>query len=99
MAIKGRIEQLERKRLKETGSSVIGEFLLKHAEPFENEEERKEILKILEKLEDPDHRDIDIPMNMYPKLMYGMLLGKELTAQDQNERINESQETDTGITP
>ena len=81
MAIKHRIEQLE--KINPARSNVIDEWLEKYAEPFESEEERKEIYKVLKqydknmlafrqnKLKKPP--TLDIKMNQYPKLLSGIL--------------------------
>lgn len=49
MTIKRRIEQLEKVRLPE--SSALDELFEKYAEPFESVEERKEIEKIIEQID------------------------------------------------
>ena len=49
MTIKHRIEQLEKNRPPE--SKATDEWLTKYAEPFENDEEREEISKFLEMLD------------------------------------------------
>ena len=83
MTIEHRIERLERKHPPE--SKLIDDWLEKHAEPFENDEERKEIYEIIGKLDQnilalkqKKHPiTVDIPMNLYPKLLTGLMESPE----------------------
>ena len=89
MTIERRIERLE--KIHPTKSmSEIDEWLIESAEPYENDEERKEILKVLEKLGQDSQTlklmkkpIVDIPMNMYPKLYYGLLVENQEPGEDQ----------------
>ncbi len=90
MTIKHRIEQLEQYRPPE--SKVIDEWLEKHAEPFESDEEKEETFKILEKYNQDmaayeqkkraEPPTLDISMNQYPKLMMGILELSEMQGID-----------------
>ena len=69
MTIKRRIERLEEVIPPE--SSPTFQWLMQFAEPYKNDEERKEVETILRQLDDGEISDI--PMNLYPKVFFGMM--------------------------